>query len=109
NSFTSTRSIRAATSRPGNSLSFTVPSCAPRSSGCVNPLDRDTRHDSDGSLHPLLSNDGPQRLYQPKRMGAVRLRAHTHRVWLLATVPQVTSGAFSFYPHGKARPIVADW
>jgi hypothetical protein len=85
-----------------------VPSCAPRSSRCVNPLDRDTRHDSDGSLHPLLSNDGPQRLYQPKRMGAVRLRAHTPSV-ALGNSPQVTSGAFSFYPHGKARPIAADW
>src|SRR5215472_15368333 len=34
--------------------------------------------------------------------------AHTHRAWPLATVPQATPGVFSFYHHGKARPIAKD-
>src|SRR6516165_7682816 len=34
--------------------------------------------------------------------------AHTHRAWPLATVPQATPGVFSFYHHGKARPIGKD-
>ena len=39
-------------------------------------------YESDRSLRPLPSNDGAQRLYQPKRMGAVRLRAHTSSMTL---------------------------
>ena len=38
-------------------------------------------HDSDRSLSPLSSNDGPQRFSQPKRVGA-RVRAHTSNVAL---------------------------
>jgi hypothetical protein len=34
--------------------------------------------------------------------------AHAHRAWPLATVPQATPRAFSFYPHGKARPIAVN-
>jgi hypothetical protein len=34
--------------------------------------------------------------------------AYTHRAWPLATVPPATPGAFSFYPHGKARPIAVN-
>src|SRR5215467_2408904 len=37
-------------------------------------------YDSDTSLRPSPSNDGPQHSYQPKRMGAARLRAHTPSV-----------------------------
>ena len=36
--------------------------------------------DSVRSLRPLPANDGRQRFYQPKRMGAARLRAHTPSV-----------------------------
>ena len=36
-----------------------------------------------------------------ERFGSGRM----HRAWPLATVPQATPGAFSFYPHDKARPI----
>jgi hypothetical protein len=61
-------------------------------------------HDSDRSLRPLPSKDGPQ---QPKRVGAARLRAHTPSV-ALGNSPQATPGAFSFYPHGNARPIAVN-
>jgi hypothetical protein len=39
-------------------------------------------YESDKSLRPLSSNDGAQRLDQPKRIAAARLRAHTPRVAL---------------------------
>jgi hypothetical protein len=32
----------------------------------------------------------------------------THRAWPLAIVPQATPAAFSFYPHGKTRPIAVN-
>ncbi len=34
--------------------------------------------------------------------------AHTHRARPLATVPQATPGALSFYPPGKAPPIAVN-
>jgi rare lipoprotein A len=57
----------------------------------VKPAD----YDSDRSLRPLPSNDGPQRFNQPKRMReAAGLRAHTPSVALGNTPPGYASGLF---------------
>jgi rare lipoprotein A (peptidoglycan hydrolase) len=55
-------------------------------------------YDSDRSLRPLPSNDGPQHFYQPKRMGAVRLRAHTPSVALGNSPPGDGRGLFFLAP-----------
>ena len=51
----------------------------------IGPMDATVKppaaSDSDASLRPLPSNDGPQRFSQPKRVGA-RVRAHTSNVAL---------------------------
>jgi hypothetical protein len=39
-----------------------------------------------------------------KQLGTVL----THRAWPLATVPQATPAAYSFYPQGKAQRIAAN-
>ena len=51
-------------------------------------------YDSDNSLRPSPSNDGPQRFYQPKRVGAVRLRAHTPGVAPGNSLPGNALGTF---------------
>jgi rare lipoprotein A len=63
-------------------------------------------YDSDRSLRPLPSNDAPQHFNQTKRMETGTVL--THRAWPLATVPQATPAAYSFYPHGKAQRIAAN-
>ena len=54
-------------------------------------------HDSDRSLSPLSSNDGPQRFSQPKRVGAARLLAHTPNV-APGNSPPVYASTFFFLP-----------
>ena len=55
-------------------------------------------YESDRSLRPSPSNDGPQRPYQPKRMGAARLHAHTPSVALGNSVPGYARDPFSLPP-----------
>ena len=54
--------------------------------------------DSDRSLRPLPSNDGPQHSNQPKRMAAARHRAHTPSVALGNSPPGYASGLFTLSP-----------
>jgi rare lipoprotein A (peptidoglycan hydrolase) len=55
-------------------------------------------YDSDRSLRPLPSNDGPQRFNQPKRMGGAQHRAHTPSVALGNRPPGYPSGLFILPP-----------
>jgi rare lipoprotein A (peptidoglycan hydrolase) len=55
-------------------------------------------YDSDRSLRPLPSNDGSHRFYQPKRMGAARLRVHTPSVALGNSPPGYARGLFFLPP-----------
>ena len=55
-------------------------------------------YDPNRSLRPLPSNDGPQRFYPPKRMGAARLRAHTPSVALGNSPPGYARGPFFLPP-----------
>jgi rare lipoprotein A len=55
-------------------------------------------YDSDRSLRPLPSNNGPQRYYQPKRIGAARLRAPTPRVALGNSPAGYATGLFILSP-----------
>jgi rare lipoprotein A (peptidoglycan hydrolase) len=55
-------------------------------------------YDSDRSLRPLPSNDGPQRYYQPKRIAAAPLRAHTPAVALGNSPPGYATGPFILPP-----------
>jgi rare lipoprotein A (peptidoglycan hydrolase) len=54
--------------------------------------------DSDRSLRPLPSNDGPQHSNQPKRMAAAQHRAHTPSVALGNSPPGYASGLFTLSP-----------
>ena len=67
------------------------------------PVDTTTKpppgaDEPDRSLHPLPSNDGAQRLHQPKRMGAARLRAHAPSVALGNSFPGSASSVLFLPP-----------
>ena len=57
-----------------------------------------TGYDSDRSSRPLPSDDGPKHLYQSKRTGAARLRAHTPSVALGNSPQGYARGLFSLPP-----------
>src|SRR6516225_7531365 len=55
-------------------------------------------YDSDRSSRPLPADDGPKHFYQPKRMGAARLRAHTPSVALGNSSQGYARGLFFLPP-----------